>query len=105
MFAAEGSAELVEFDGALIGHDKLLRVETVLEGVLGRAGFAFGGAGTGRELGIAAIAFGAGQFGGSGWFGETHGSDLPDGNTAQERTGSRGVSDCVLAGKEMCAGW
>ncbi len=75
MLAAEGGAELVEFGGAFIGRNELLRVEAVPEGVLGGTPFAFRGARTGRELGIAAIAFRAAEWDGGGWFGKTHGSE------------------------------
>ena len=62
MLAAERGAEFVEFGGVFTGADELLGVEAVLEGVLGGAGFAFGGAWAGGALGVAAIDFGAAFF-------------------------------------------
>lgn len=59
VLAAERGAEFVEFSGVFTGPDELLRVEAVFEGVLGGAGFPFGGARAGGALGIAAVDGGA----------------------------------------------
>lgn len=52
VLVAKGSAEMVELGGIFVGDDKLLRVQTVPEGVLRGAQFAFGGARTGGMLSI-----------------------------------------------------
>lgn len=60
VFGDEAGFEAVEFGRIFAGHNKVLRVEAVLERVLGGSGLALGGTRPGTELGIGAIDFGAG---------------------------------------------
>ena len=59
VFAAEVVAEGIEFGGVFTGQNELFGVEPVLEGIAAGSRFAFGGPGTGRELGILPVDFGA----------------------------------------------